>query len=122
MCFLCDLKTSSVTKPGPGQAHGPWQARRAFVLAGAAAAALPAAAQVEVGKASSLRKLVPADTIEKAGSQQFVQTVQEARQKNALLPASHPSARRLQRDCPAHHSAHHRLEPARQSLALGGQR
>jgi len=65
------------------------------VLAGAAAVALPAAAQVDVGKASSLRKLVPADQIEQAGSQQFVQTVQEAKQQNALLPASHPQTRRL---------------------------
>lgn len=95
MCFLCDLKTSSASiSPGAPQ-RGPWQARRAFVLAGAAAAALPAAAQVDVGKASSLRKLVPADQIEKAGSQQFVQTVQEAKQKNALLPTNHPQTQRL---------------------------
>ena len=91
MCFLCDLKTSSSSAPQ----RGPWQARRAFVLAGAAAAALPAAAQVDVGKASSLRKLVPADTIEKAGSQQFVQTVQEAKQQNALVPNNHPQTQRL---------------------------
>ena len=91
MCFLCDLKTSSA----PAPQRGPWQARRAFLLAGAAAAALPAAAQVDVGKASSLRKLVPADTIEKAGSQQFVQTVQEAKQKNALVPNNHPQTQRL---------------------------
>jgi len=91
MCFLCDLKTSSAPVPQ----RGPWQARRAFVLAGAAAVALPAAAQVDVGKASSLRKLVPADQIEQAGSQQFVQTVQEAKQKNALVPASHPQTQRL---------------------------
>jgi Zn-dependent protease with chaperone function len=50
---------------------------------------------VDVGKASSLRKLVPADQIEQAGSQQFVQTVQEAKQQNALLPASHPQVQRL---------------------------
>ena len=91
MCFLCDLKTTPTSVP----ARGPWQARRAFLLAGAAAAALPAAAQVDVGKASSMRKLVPADQIEKAGNQQFVQTVQEAKQKNALLPANHPQTQRL---------------------------
>ncbi|MBU4181197.1 MAG: M48 family metallopeptidase [Gammaproteobacteria bacterium] len=95
MCFLCDLKTSPAPTPQPAPQRGPWQARRAFVLAGAAAVALPAAAQVDVGKASSLRKLVPADQIEQAGSQQFVQTVQEAKQQNALLPASHPQTRRL---------------------------
>jgi Zn-dependent protease with chaperone function len=91
MCFLCDLKTPSA----PAPQRGPWQARRAFVLAGAAAAAWPAAAQVDVGKASSLRKLVPAAQIEQAGRQQFVQTVQEAKQQNALLPANHPQTRRL---------------------------
>ncbi|MBT9550320.1 MAG: M48 family metallopeptidase [Hydrogenophaga sp.] len=91
MCFLCDLKTS----PAPAPQRGPWQARRAFVLAGAAAAALPAVAQVDVGKASSMRKLVPADQIEQAGGQQFVQTVQEAKQKNALVPANHPQTQRL---------------------------
>ena len=95
MCFLCDLKTSSALTAHSAPQRGPWQARRAFVLAGAAAAALPAAAQVDVGKASSMRKLVPADQIEQAGSQQFVQTVQEAKQKNALVPNNHPQTRRL---------------------------
>ena len=47
MCFLCDLKTSSAPTPQPAPQRGPWQARRAFVLAGAAAAALPAVAQVD---------------------------------------------------------------------------
>jgi Zn-dependent protease with chaperone function len=77
-----------------------WAPRRAFLLAGAAATAsalaLPAMAQVSVGKASSLRKLVPAEQMENAGSQQFVQTVADARAQNALLPDSHPQARRLQ--------------------------
>jgi Zn-dependent protease with chaperone function len=91
MCFLCDLKTPST----PTSPRGPWQARRAFVLAGMATAASPLMAQVDVGKASSLRKLVPADQIEQAGSQQFVQTVQEAKQHNALLPANHPQTQRL---------------------------
>ena len=95
MCFLCDLKTASTPISQDAPQRGPWQARRAFVLAGAAAVAWPAAAQVDVGKASSLRKLVPADQIEQAGRQQFVQTVQEAKQQNALLPANHPQTRRL---------------------------
>jgi Zn-dependent protease with chaperone function len=77
-----------------------WAPRRAFLLAGAAATAsalaLPTMAQVSVGKASSLRKLVPAEQMENAGSQQFVQTVADARAQNALLPDSHPQARRLQ--------------------------
>jgi Zn-dependent protease with chaperone function len=91
MCFLCDLKQRSPAAP----ATGPWQARRAFLLAASAAAAAPAVAQVDVGKASSVRKLVPAETVEKAGAQQFVATVQEAKKQNALLPADHPQTRRL---------------------------
>ena len=91
MCFLCDLKQRSPDAP----AAGPWQARRAFLLAASAAAAAPAMAQVDVGKASGMRKLVPAETIEKAGAQQFVATVQEAKKQNALMPADHPQTKRL---------------------------
>jgi Zn-dependent protease with chaperone function len=91
MCFLCDLKQRSPVAP----TTGPWQARRAFLLAASAAAAAPALAQVEVGKSSSVRKLVPAETVEKAGAQQFVATVQEAKKQNALVPADHPQTRRL---------------------------
>ena len=50
-----------------------------------------------MGKASSLRKLVPAEEIEKAGAQQFVATVNEAQQKNALVPSSNPQTQRLNR-------------------------
>jgi Zn-dependent protease with chaperone function len=91
MCFLCDLKQPSL-QSAPA---GPWQARRAFLLAAGAAAAAPAIAQVDVGKASTVRKLVPAETIEKAGAQQFVATVKEAQQKNALVPQNHPQTQRL---------------------------
>lgn len=91
MCFLCDLKQRSTDAP----AAGPWHARRAFLLAASAAAAAPAMAQVDVGKASSMRKLVPAEAIEQAGAQQFVATVQEAKKQNALVPAEHPQTRRL---------------------------
>ena len=95
MCFLCDLKQPSTSAAGETRGRGPWQARRAFLLAATAAAAAPAIAQVDVGKASSVRKLVPAETIEKAGAQQFVATVQEAKKQNALVPADHPQTRRL---------------------------
>lgn len=93
MCFLCDLKAQAAT-PSPK----PWQARRAFLLAAASTVvAAPALAQVDVGKASSLRKLVPAETIEKAGAQQFVATVNEAQQQKALVPRDHPQSQRLNR-------------------------
>ena len=91
MCFLCTLKQ----RPADAKA-GPWQARRGFLLAATAAAATaPALAQVDVGKASSLRKLVPAEQIEQAGTQQFVATVKAAQQQNALVPTNDPRTRRL---------------------------
>ena len=95
MCLLCDLKSSAA----PGS-NGParWSSRRAFLLAGAAttgAAAVPALAQVDVGKASSMRKLVPAAELEGAATQQYGEMMQAARQQRALLPASHPQVKRL---------------------------
>ncbi len=95
MCLLCDLKP-----PAALESFQPtrWSSRRAFLLAAASAAAsAPAFGQVDVGKASSLRKLVPADQIEQAGAQQFVTTVKEAQQKRALVARDHPQAQRLNR-------------------------
>lgn len=96
MCFLCDLKSSNV--PAEGDAPR-WQARRAFLLAGAAAAAgaaLPAAAQVDVGQSSRLRNLVPAEQLESIANEQYLQVMQEAQSKRVLLPTSHPQVQRLQ--------------------------
>ena len=98
MCLFCDLKSAQALQTATPPSHV-WSSRRAFVLAGAAAAAsaaVPAAAQVDVGKSSSLRKLVPADQLEAAASQQYLQVMQEARSKEVLLPASHPQVQRLQ--------------------------
>ena len=52
-------------------------------------------AQVDVGNASSMRKLVPAAELEGAATQQYGELIQEARQKKVLLPASNPQVRRL---------------------------
>ena len=95
MCFICDLKSppSSVSRP-----DHVWSARRVFLLAGTAAAAgsvLPAAAQVDVGQASALRNLIPAEELEGAASQQYVQMMSEANAKKLLLPAGHPQVQRL---------------------------
>jgi len=99
MCIFCDLRsTSSATPSRPTASLGGepvWSARRAFVLAGAAAAALPAAAQVDVGRSSALRKLVPAEELEGAARQQYAQMMGEAGGKQVLLPASHPQVQRL---------------------------
>ena len=62
MCWICDFKTSDA--PTGPTVHSPWAPRRAFLLAAGAAAATaaasPALAQVDVGKASAMRELVPA--------------------------------------------------------------
>jgi Zn-dependent protease with chaperone function len=83
MCFLCNSKSS------------PWSSRRAFLLAAGAATGSAAIAQVDVGKSSQFRKLVPAAELEAAAAQQYVQTLGEARAKNVLMPESHPQVQRL---------------------------
>jgi predicted Zn-dependent protease len=62
-----------------------------------AASAWPAWANegVDVGKSSRLAKLVPAQQVEQAAAQQFVQIQQQARRKNALAPEGHPQLVRL---------------------------
>ncbi len=87
MCLFC---------PAPSVASSsPWSARRAIRLAAAAGAAAPALAQVDVGSASSLRKLVPAETLEQSAAQQYRQMLEQARAKRALAPDSHPQLQRL---------------------------
>ena len=96
MCFLCDFKTQATAKPSTREPV--WSARRGFLLASAAsvaAAALPAAAQVDVGKSSSLRKLVPAAELEKAAGQQYSQMMAEARSQGALMGDGSAQLRRL---------------------------
>ena len=86
MCFLCAAKSSA------------WSSRRAFLLsAGAAAVAGPALAQVDVGPSSNLRKLVSAEELENAASQQYAQLLADARSKGALAPAGNFQLQRLQR-------------------------
>ena len=72
-----------------------WPGRRGFLLATGAALAVPALAQVDVGSASGLRKLVPAETLEDAATKQYSQMMAQARAKNALAPDNHPQLQRL---------------------------
>ena len=58
-------------------------------------AAGPALAQVDVGKASAIRTLVPAEQLEGAAQQQYAQMLTEARAKQALAPDDHPQLRAL---------------------------
>jgi len=79
-------------------ACGVWNARRAFVLAGVAASAaatLPVAAQVDVGKGSSMRKLVPAEDLEQSATQQYREMLAEAQKQRALAPKGHPQLEKL---------------------------
>jgi Zn-dependent protease with chaperone function len=105
MCWLCDAKRAA---NAPTSSHGPeaaphhWSSRRGFLLAAGAGAAtatglapVPAAAQVDVGNASGLRKLVPAQQLEGAATQQYSQMLAEAKAKNALAPDHHPQLRKL---------------------------
>ena len=92
MCFICDLKAPHTATPRPDHV---WSARRAFLLAGAGSVALPALAQVDVGQSSALRKLVPADELEGAATQQYAQMMAEASSKRALVADNHPQVQRL---------------------------
>jgi predicted Zn-dependent protease len=58
--------------------------------------AWPAAGEgVDVGKRSSFSKLVPAQQVEQAAAQQFVQMQNQAREQRALAPDNHPQLVRL---------------------------
>ncbi|MFM2068502.1 MAG: hypothetical protein RLZZ584_3411 [Pseudomonadota bacterium] len=82
----------------------PLHARRRFQLGLAGGAALaglgsawPAWARegVDVGKKSIFTGAVPADQIEKAAGDQYLQLRQEANSKQALAPSNHPQVVRL---------------------------
>ncbi|MBB6557411.1 Zn-dependent protease with chaperone function [Acidovorax soli] len=72
-----------------------WSARRAFLLAAGAGAVAPAIAQVDVGSSSTLRKLIPAETLERSAAQQYQQMMEQARSQRALAPDNHPQLQRL---------------------------
>ena len=98
MCYLCPAFSPAPASADTPAARGPWSARRAFVIAAAGAAAsvaLPALAQVDVGKASGMRSLVPADALESAATQQYSQLLAQAKAQRALAPANHPQLQRL---------------------------
>ena len=50
---------------------------------------------VKVGKRSFFRKLVPASSIENSAALQYTQTMQQAKQQNALVSEQHPQLKRL---------------------------
>ena len=96
MCRLCDLKTGALGQGGSLPSHR-WNSRRGFLLAAATASALPAAAQVDVGRASAFAKLVPAEDIEASAAKQYQQMLKQAASQGALAPPDHPQLLRLRR-------------------------
>ena len=102
MCWQCfsNLNVSNPLEASVPEAEGP--SRRAFLnrLGGAglgftALLASHAHAQVDVGQASGIRKLIPADTLEASARQQYRQTLGEAESKGALAPDDYPQLKRL---------------------------
>ncbi|CAM3479430.1 M48 family metallopeptidase [Polaromonas hydrogenivorans] len=87
MCFLCDVK------------HSAWHSRRGFLQAAAGATALavstPLLAQVDVGKSSGLRNLVPAEELESASTQEYAKLLAEAKSQGALASAGNAQLQRL---------------------------
>jgi predicted Zn-dependent protease len=49
----------------------------------------------DVGRESKFTRLVPAEQVEAAATQQYAQLLQQARKQNALAPDSHPQLQRL---------------------------
>ena len=66
-----------------------------LALAGASIQQVAAQDGVNVGKTSSLARLVPAGQVEQAAGQQYEQLKREAAQKRALAPDDHPQVLRL---------------------------
>ena len=96
MCWLCLAKAALSSPDAPSDTG-----RRTWLLGSVATAttlATPwAHGQVDVGSASGLRKLVPAQQLESAAGQQYQQMMAEARAKGALAPESDPQLQRLRR-------------------------
>jgi Zn-dependent protease with chaperone function len=93
MCWLCDFKTPS--SPSANSGDHRWNARRGFLLAAGTTAAGSALAQVDVGSASGMRNLVPAETLENSARQQYAQVLADAKSKGALAPDGYPQLQRL---------------------------
>jgi len=102
MCWRCfsNLNACDPLAASIHEAEG--SSRRVFLnqLGGAglgftALLAGTAHAQVDVGKASGIRKLISAETLEASARQQYSQTLGEADSKRALATDDHPQLKRL---------------------------
>ena len=95
MCWICNAKTSLSPAPRQPAGRSMWSPRRAFLLAAGSAAAAPVLGQVDVGRSSSLRTLVPAEALEQASQKEYSELMAQARAQRALGPDNHPQVRRL---------------------------
>ena len=95
MCWICNAKTSLSPATGQPAGRSMWSPRRAFLLAAGSAAAAPVLGQVDVGRSSSLRTLVPAEALEQASQKEYSELMAQARAQRALGPDNHPQVRRL---------------------------
>ena len=73
-----------------------YRPRRWLLALAVAATGLPALAQVEVGNASVMRRLVPAETLEHAADQQYAELLAQAKAQGALAQPGNPQLARLQ--------------------------
>ena len=71
--------------------HSRWGAGLGF----ATLLGLPALAQVDVGQASSMRKLIPAEALENSARQSYRQKLGEASSNGVLAPDDYPQLQRL---------------------------
>ena len=95
MCWICNAKTSLSPATGQPAGRSMWSPRRAFLLAAGSAAAAPVLGQVDVGRSSSLRTLVPAEALEQASQKEYSELMAQASAQRALGPDNHPQVRRL---------------------------
>ncbi|WP_428421202.1 M48 family metallopeptidase [Methylibium sp.] len=99
-CSLCAALSRLGAQHAAAQCAPPQPQRRRFaaaLLGAGAGLALPAAARegVDVGKQSGFSKLVSAEQVEQAATQQYAQLLQEARGKNALVSGDNTQTVRL---------------------------
>ena len=100
MCLFCISRHSAWSQgssPSSPQRRLFLRGGSAAAAAGGLAAAMPAQAQVDVGKSSAWRQLIPADQIEQAATSQYNQMRSQARSKRVLRPASDPQLQQLQK-------------------------
>lgn len=97
---MCDLKKPPAFAPNQALTQGPQTppaalARRAFLAAAGMGVAGAVQAQVDVGRPSGVRKLVPAEELEASAKKQYAQVLGEAKAQDTLAAPDHPQLQRL---------------------------